>query len=103
MPQVQPNKTKVDQNYPNPFNPETWIPFQLHTPSTVYIEIYNSIGNIVRRLELGHLPSGLYHNKKRSGYWDGLDQTGKPVASGIYFYILKANGYQEGRKMVVLK
>ena len=103
MTQVQPNKTKVDQNYPNPFNPETWIPFQLHTPSTVYIEIYNSIGNIVRRLELGHLPSGLYHNKKRSGYWDGLDQTGKPVASGIYFYILKANGYQESRKMVVLK
>ena len=85
------------------FNPETWIPFQLHAPSTVYIEIYNSIGNIVRRLELGYLPTGLYHNKKRSGYWDGLDQTGKPVASGIYFYILKANGYQEGRKMVVLK
>ena len=101
--QVQPNETKAGQNYPNPFNPETWIPFQLHAPSTVYIEIYNSIGNIVRRLELGYLPTGLYHNKKRSGYWDGLDQTGKPVASGIYFYILKANGYQEGRKMVVLK
>ena len=100
---IQPEETRINQNYPNPFNPETWIPFQLHQSSPVCIEIYDTNGNIIRRLELGRLPAGIYHKKDQAGHWDGLDQTGKRVASGIYFYRLEANGYQESRKMVILK
>ena len=93
----------LHQNYPNPFNPETWIPFQLHQTSVVTIQIYNSDGGQVQQLELGQLPAGLYHTTDRAAYWNGQNQIGEQVASGIYFYQLNLDDYRQTRKMVILK
>ena len=98
-----PTATRLLPNYPNPFNPETWIPFQLHQTSVVTIQIYNSDGGQVQQLELGQLPAGLYHTTDRAAYWNGQNQIGEQVASGIYFYQLNLDDYRQTRKMVILK
>ena len=98
-----PPATRLLPNYPNPFNPETWIPFQLHQSSLVSIQIYDATGLRIRRLELGLLPAGLYHTTDRAVYWNGRNQVGEQVASGIYFYQLEVDGYRQTRKMVILK
>ena len=98
-----PTATRLLPNYPNPFNPETWIPFQLHQTSVVTIQIYNSNGGQVQQIELGQLPAGLYHTMDRAAYWNGQNQIGEQVASGIYFYLLNLDDYRQTRKMVILK
>ena len=98
-----PEKTALLPNYPNPFNPETWIPYQLANPSHVTITIYNAHGAIVRQLDLGHQREGYYTNRSRAVYWDGRNDVGERVASGIYFYQLRADGLSYLRKMVILK
>ena len=105
-------QTKVFQNYPNPFNPETWIPFQLTSAQSVQVAIYNSNGDLVRLLKLGELPAGSYLSSDRASYWDGRDQKGYPVASGVYFYQLQSIGNSKDlsflpittpRKMMIIK
>lgn len=98
-----PTATRLLPNYPNPFNPETWIPFQLHQHSAVSIQIFDADGAQVKRLELGHLPAGLYHTTDRAAYWNGQNHIGERVASGTYFYQLNLDNYQQTRKMVILK
>ncbi len=98
-----PKATALLPNYPNPFNPETWIPYHLANPSNVRITIYNARGTIVRRLELGHQQSGYYISRSRAAYWDGTNNVGERVASGIYFYQLEADNTSFLRKMVILK
>jgi hypothetical protein len=91
------------QNYPNPFNPETWIPYQLSKPADVSVVIYNVNGQMVRRLELGSMMPGHYTDRSRSAYWDGRNESGEMVSSGIYFYQLKAGRDAEVKKMIIVK
>ena len=100
---TNPETTQLLANYPNPFNPETWIPYELATAINVQILIYDTRGTVVRRLELGHQPAGSYTSQSRAAYWDGHNDLGEPVASGIYFYQLQADGLSYLRKMVILK
>jgi hypothetical protein len=89
------------QNYPNPFNPETWIPFALPESDQVTIHIYDSSGRIVRRLDLGVQPAGYYISRHRAAYWDGRNEAGEYVASGLYFYAIRSGEFTSARKMVV--
>ena len=98
-----PEKTALLANYPNPFNPETWIPYQLAEPAEVILTIYDMNGQVVRLLELGHQVAGMYRNRTRAIYWDGRNQLGEPVASGLYFYTLTADGFSATRRMLVVK
>ena len=111
--QLIPKETDLLRNYPNPFNPETWIPFQLATDGTVVLTIYDSHGRVIRRIDLGHQSSGFYLSKSRAIHWDGTNQTGESVASGIYFYQLDvsspgdssaiATEFSRSQKLVLLK
>ena len=100
---IVPKKTIFFQNYPNPFNLETWIPFQLAKTSEVNIEIYNIRGELVQRLPLGRRKAGVYVSKERAAYWDGKNQVGEKVASGVYFYLMEAGKFRTAKKMVILK
>ena len=99
----RPDQTRLFANYPNPFNPETWIPYQLAVGSKVELVIYDVKGVVVRHLKLGHQPAGYYTQKNRAAYWDGRNMVGERVASGIYFYQLRADNVSLLRKMVILK
>ena len=90
-------------NFPNPFNPETWMPYQLAEPTEVTITIYAVNGQVVRTLALGHQPAGLYRNRSRAAYWDGKNEFGEPIASGVYFYTLTAGNFTATRKMLIKK
>ncbi|MGQ9608388.1 MAG: InlB B-repeat-containing protein, partial [bacterium] len=100
---MAPDKSALLQNFPNPFNPETWIPFQLKDESDVVIKIYSLSGELVRELNLGHKPAGIYTTKDRAAYWDGKDRFGIPVSSGIYFYSISAGKLSDTKKMIVLR
>ena len=93
----------IFQNYPNPFNLETWIPYQLARESSVRINIYDLAGHRVRTLDIGQRQGGIYVNRDCAAYWDGRDENGEPVASGLYFYQLDTNAFSETRRMVILK
>ena len=95
--------TALLANYPNPFNPETWIPYQLSEPAEVSVSIYSVDGKLVRTLELGQVPAGVYSDKERAAYWDGRNAAGESVASGVYFYTLRAGDFKATRKMVIRK
>ena len=98
-----PEETALLHNYPNPFNPETWIPYQLATASDVTFHIYAANGALVRTLTLGYQPAGIYQYRSRAAYWDGKNDVGEPVASGIYFYTLTAGELTATRKMLIRK
>ncbi len=98
-----PDETALLANYPNPFNPETWIPYQLAIPAEVTLTIYDMNGHLVRRLAVGHQAAGMYQSRSRAAYWDGRNQLGEPVASGLYFYTLTADEFSATRRMLILK
>ena len=107
-----PETTALLPNYPNPFNPETWLPYQLSTPTEVTLSIYSIEGRLVRTLDLGHQPAGVYRSKHRAAYWDGKNQFGEKVASGVYFYTLSTESTRDSvtagkftatRKMLIAK
>ncbi len=100
---IIPQETALHANYPNPFNPETWIPYQLAAPAEVSLTIYDMNGGVVRRLEVGHQPAGMYQSRSRAVYWDGRNQDGESVASGLYFYTLSAGEFTGTRKMLIRK
>ncbi len=100
---LTPKETALLPNYPNPFNPETWIPYQLATSADVSISIYTANGTLVRRLDLGHQAVGMYQHRSRAAHWDGKNDIGESVASGLYFYTLKAGDFTATRKMLILK
>ncbi len=100
---LTPNKTALLANYPNPFNPETWIPYQLSKAADVTVTIYASDGNVVRTLAIGHRDVGMYKTRTQAAYWDGKNELGESVASGIYFYTLTAGDFSATRKMLILK
>jgi hypothetical protein len=100
---ARPEKTQLLANFPNPFNPETWMPYELATDTTVKITIYNTQGVVIRTLELGHQSAGYYTSRDRAAYWDGRNALGEQVASGLYFYQLETDEMSALRKMVILK
>ena len=100
---LTPKETALLVNYPNPFNPETWIPYQLAVPADVNISIYAADGKLVRTLDLGHQPVGMYQHRSRAAHWDGKNALGEPIASGVYFYTLTAGDFSATRKMLIMK
>ena len=98
-----PAETELLHNYPNPFNPETWIPYRLAEDAFVTLTIYDQTGHAVRTLDVGHQIASVYENRSRAIYWDGRNQVGEQVASGVYFYHLSAGDYSATRKMLILK
>ncbi len=86
------------QNYPNPFNPKTMIRFALPKDSWVKLEVYNILGQKVKTLVDEKLAAGV-----KEVQWDGKDGKGLEVASGIYFYRIKADSFSDVKKMVMLK
>ena len=100
---LTPKETALLPNYPNPFNPETWIPYHLAHDAEVTLTIYDTKGGVMRRLNLGHQPAGYYTDRSKAAYWDGCNESGESVASGVYFYQLQAGDYTALRRMVILK
>ena len=98
-----PEKTTLLANYPNPFNPETWIPYHLSRPSEVSLLIFNVKGQTIRTLALGHQDAGIYKDRSRAAYWDGKNDMGETVASGVYFYMLSAADFIATKKMLIRK
>ena len=98
-----PETTALLPNYPNPFNPETWIPYHLATDADITLTIYNVRGDVVRTLMLGQQAAGVYESRERAAYWDGRNQHGEPVASGVYFYTLTAGEFNATRKLLIAK
>ena len=98
-----PDQTMLLPNYPNPFNPETWIPFQLAQGTEVTIRIYDLKGRLVRKLNLGYKPAGIYADRQHAAYWDGRNELGERVASGIYIYRMKAGDKTFTRRMTIIK
>ena len=100
---LTPRETELLANYPNPFNPETWMPYRLAEDAFVTLTIYDQSGQVVRTLNVGHRIAGVYESRSKAIYWDGRNQVGEAVASGIYFYHLSAGDYAATRRMVILK
>ena len=98
-----PKETQLLPNYPNPFNPETWIPYRLAEDAFVTVTIYDQRGRVVRKLNVGHQTASVYESRSKAIYWDGRNEVGDRVASGIYFYTLTAGDYSATRKMLILK
>ncbi len=96
-------RTALYQNFPNPFNPETWLPYRLETDAPVTFHIYNIHGQLMRELDLGTQAAGDYLTRETAAYWDGRDQVGEAVSSGMYFFTLQAGGFQATRRMLILK
>jgi hypothetical protein len=90
--------TALGQNFPNPFNPTTTISFSLAEHGPVQLRIYDVDGRLVRSLVDGHRPAG-----QQAASWNGTDNRGNRVASGVYFYRLHAGAFTATRKMVILK
>ncbi|MFQ5754093.1 MAG: FlgD immunoglobulin-like domain containing protein, partial [bacterium] len=86
------------QNHPNPFNPETEIRFYLPKPNQATLRIYNTLGQEVRRLADAKYSAG-YHSAR----WNGKDNHGNPVSSGVYLYVFKAGHFTQVKKMSLLR
>ncbi len=93
-----PNGFALEQNYPNPFNPETSIHYRIPDASHVTLTVYNSLGQVVQTLVNKSLPAGEY-----SVRWNGRDQLGNKVSSGMYFYRIEAGDFIKTRKMILMK
>ena len=110
---LTPTETKLLPNYPNPFNPETWIPYRLAQDAFVTLTIYDGAGRVVRTIDVGHQTAAAYESRSQAIYWDGRNQVGEKVASGVYFYHLSAgrsglsvphrSDFSATRKMLILK
>lgn len=98
-----PSHTALLANYPNPFNPETWLPYKLAKDADVIINIYDAHGRLIRILPQGKKSQGAYVVKDKAAYWDGKDNFGQLVASGVYFYNLRAGDFSAARKMLIVK
>jgi len=94
----RPKHFELAQNYPNPFNPETQIRFLLPERSFVTLTIYNNLGQVVRHLVSESRPAGAY-----VATWNGRDEMGQTVSSGVYFYELKAGKFHQIRKMLLMR
>jgi hypothetical protein len=93
-----PIRDALNQNWPNPFNPTTWIQYSISSDRQVKLKVYDVLGRTVKTL--------VDEFKSRNHYrilWDGTNDSGEAVASGIYFYQIQAGSYNATRKMVLLR
>jgi hypothetical protein len=88
----------LSQNHPNPFNPRTTVSFSLDRTGPATLNVYDAKGSLVKVLVNENLPAGAH-----TATWNGDDQTGRPVASGVYFYRLDADGRSLGKRMLLVK
>ncbi len=95
--------SKLMQNYPNPFNPECWIPYELAEQTHVVIRIYNISGQLIRMLDEGIKDAGEYVSQDEAAYWDGHNEDGQEVASGVYIYQLQVGDKVMTQRSVVCK
>ena len=100
---LTPERTALLPNYPNPFNPETWIPYQLARDSHVRISIYDTKGILVRHLDVGLKPGGFYTDKHYAAYWNGRNNSGELLASGLYVYVFRAGSFRSARRMAIVR
>jgi hypothetical protein len=94
----QPDEFRLEQGYPNPFNAEVSIPFAIASDGAAKLEIFNMAGQRVRVLINQELQSGYYRPR-----WDGADDAGRAVASGVYVYRLQAGRFEQSRRLLMLK
>ncbi|NUN04334.1 MAG: T9SS type A sorting domain-containing protein, partial [Bdellovibrio sp.] len=88
----------LEQNYSNPFNPSTTIGFALPQAGEVSLVVFNSNGQLVKRLVAGRMLAG-----RHSLVWDGTNDQGERVATGMYLYVIKAGSFTAQRKLVLAK
>jgi hypothetical protein len=93
-----PQAASLGQNYPNPFNPTTTIEYRVRDAGPVTLVVFDLAGQIVRHLETGFMPPGFH-----TAHWNGRDNSGLKVASGIYLYELRAGDFRYYRKMSFIK
>lgn len=89
--------------YPQPSNPETWIPFKLAQGSEVVVTIYDTGGRLIRSLALGYHSPGIYTSQSKAAYWDGRNEAGEDVSSGVYFYTIQAGDFTATRKLIIVR
>jgi len=95
---------EAPEPYPKPANPEVWIPYKLAKDVEVAIAIYNSSGHLIRNLNLGYRSAGIYISKDKAAHWDGRNEAGEQVSSGIYFYTIQAGSdFTATKKMMMAK
>ncbi len=97
-PDVLPDRFRLEPNYPNPFNPVTTISYSLEERSHVVIAVYNLLGQKVVTLVDNEISAGEHFVQ-----WDGRDETGQPVSTGVYLYRIESEQFSASRKMVLLK
>ncbi|OVE79391.1 hypothetical protein BVY01_02510 [bacterium I07] len=88
----------LEQNYPNPFNPLTTIQYQLPEPRYLELKVYNIYGQKIRTLLNENKSAGQYEVQ-----WDGRDDLGRDVASGVYVYRIQAEDFVQSRKMLLMR
>ena len=93
-----PREFALYQNYPNPFNPQTSIRYDLPKDAYVTLEIYDILGSLVNRLVETNVEAG-----KHTVIWNGLDNYGTQVSSGVYMYRISAGDYVKTHKMILMK
>ncbi|OVE79594.1 hypothetical protein BVY01_02095 [bacterium I07] len=93
-----PTEFKLDQNYPNPFNPATTIQYQLPEPGYLELNVYNIYGQKIRTLVNGEKSAGHY-----KVLWEGRNEVGQQVASGVYVYRIQAEDFVQSRKMLLMR
>ena len=98
-----PKETVLLANYPNPFNPETWIPYRLAEDAFVTLTIYDGSGQVIRTLDVGYQTAAFYESRSKAIYWNGRNEFGEGIASGMYFYHLSAGDFSATRKMLIIK
>jgi FlgD Ig-like domain len=96
--QSQPREFSLLQNYPNPFNPSTKITYRLNASGFTTLGIYNILGRKIKSLVAQEQAPGEY-----SVSWNGNDERGQTVASGVYFYTLQNGTYAETKKLILMK
>ena len=97
---LRPFQNRLGQNYPNPFNPVTVVEYSIKKAGPVTLRVYNAAGQLVKTLVgPGETMPGGIHNVE----WDGRNNQGIPVSSGVYFYKIEAPGFVKSRKMVLIK
>jgi len=93
-----PTEYALSQNFPNPFNPTTTIAYSIPENSEVKLTIYNLTGRRIIDLVQGQINAGIY-----SVNWDGINDTGHPVSSGLYLYTIETDNFRAMKKMIYMK
>ena len=100
---LRPTRARLLPNYPNPFNPETWIPFELAESGSVGLRIYDLAGSLVRSIDLGTREPGYYVTPADAARWDGRNDAGESVGSGVYVSELRAGASRDVRRLLIGK